>query len=338
MFKTNRKPNAVVIGAGLTGLCVANHLIDLGYSIVVYTDQNPLKTTSSLISGLCYPFSGPAARPHKYAIEALEETMLYARRFLNPSEIRFVDIHRHAKDDEQACSFKTVAAQYDGLSITTNTDGSTTLIISNAMYINMPAYISAMVRRLEANGAIFKNKRIHSVRECDGFDLCVICGGAYSNSIQELSSLNTSTIPGHCIGLPSNSVNTDKTIITKHILIPSTFNNDTYIGGTYEKDCSKHTDYYLQTMLKQFPQYLVDNDEFSETTIRKGIRGYLPGKLPGIMSFSKNGFALLGMGSKGLMYHVWMTKHLIRYIQTGSKDHIPNDYLIRSKWLENNSG
>ena len=54
------------------------------------------------------------------------------------------------------------------------------------------------------------------------------------------------------------------------------------------------------------------------------------------MSFSKTGYALLGMGSKGLMYHVWMTKHLIQYIQTGSDVHIPNDYLVRRKWLINN--
>ena len=198
MPDTNRKPKAIVIGAGLTGLCVANHLMDIGYSIVVYSDQHPLKATSSLISGLCYPFSGPSARPHKYAFEALEQTISYAKHILNPSEMRFVNIHRHAKDDEQARSFKAVAMQYDDLSIKTNNDGTTTLVISNVLYINMSAYINNMVRRLETNGVIFEEKRVKTVKECGEYDVCIICGGAYSTSIQELSSLNTHNTRSLC--------------------------------------------------------------------------------------------------------------------------------------------
>lgn len=331
--KNKHKIKVAVIGSGLTGLCTANHLIDLGYRVDIYSDRHPHETTSSLISGLCYPFSGPTARPHKYAFTALDATKTYAKKMLKPADIQHIDIHRHAKDDVQAEHFHSIAKQYDYLRIETTYDNKTTLTIPHVMYINMKRYISSMVSRLQTYDVNFINKSVTSIKDCGSYSLYIICAGAYSDKIMELSNLKTETIPGHCMALPNDSINTNDVQITKHILIPNTFDQECYVGGTYEKNPSKSSKQYLLDMLLQFPEQFTHDDFSKIISKRLGLRGYLPGKLPGIHRASPNVYAVLGMGSKGLMYHVWMTQLLMKYIETGSPNHIPNDYLVKKQWL-----
>jgi D-amino-acid oxidase len=161
----------IVVGAGVIGLSCAVRLAEGGYDVAVFARDLPLETTSSVAAAIWYPYlSAPEDRVAGWARTTYEEfaklaevepsvQLRHGREFLveRTPDPRWADV---PPDFTRVAS--APAGFADGWAFTTPV-------------IDMPAYLSALVKRLEAAGGTLTRAAL-SALPTDA-DLVVNCTG-----------------------------------------------------------------------------------------------------------------------------------------------------------------
>ena len=161
----------IVVGAGVIGLSCAVRLAEGGYDVAVFARDLPLETTSSVAAAIWYPYlSAPEDRVAAWSrttyvefakLAELEPSvrMRHGREFLmeRTPDPRWADV---LPDLTRAASPPTWFV--DGWSFT-------------SPVIEMPAYLQALVKRLEAAGGTLTRAALSALPT--NADLVVNCAG-----------------------------------------------------------------------------------------------------------------------------------------------------------------
>ncbi|MCY3000532.1 MAG: FAD-dependent oxidoreductase, partial [Planctomycetota bacterium] len=74
------RPNAIVVGCGVSGLSCAHELARAGFAVEIWTRELPQRTTSSVAGAIWYPFKvAPKERVARWASESYFEFERLAR-------------------------------------------------------------------------------------------------------------------------------------------------------------------------------------------------------------------------------------------------------------------
>ena len=161
----------IVVGAGVIGLSCAIRLAEGGYEVAVFARDLPLETTSSMAAAIWYPYlSAPEDRVAGWSRTSYEEfaklaevepsvQLLHGREFLveRTPDPRWAD----TLPDLTRVGSPPVGFA-DGWSFTTPV-------------IDMPAYLPALMKRLEAAGGTLTRAALSALPT--GADLVVNCTG-----------------------------------------------------------------------------------------------------------------------------------------------------------------
>ncbi|WP_410792834.1 FAD-dependent oxidoreductase [Kribbella sp. C-35] len=161
----------IVVGAGVIGLSCAIKLAEGGYDVAVFARDLPLETTSSVAAAIWYPYlSAPEDRVAGWSRATYEEfaklaeiepsvQLRHGREFLTERtpDPRWADV---LPDLTRVAS--PPAGFVDGWAFTTPV-------------IDMPAYLPALVKRLEAAGGTLTRAALSALPT--GADLVVNCTG-----------------------------------------------------------------------------------------------------------------------------------------------------------------
>ena len=164
------KRKIAVIGAGLSGLAAAWHILerDPQSSVTIFDKTGVGAGASGVASGLFHPYPGEKGRRSKYALEALEETNKLLE--LVGEHCFEKGIVRIALNEDQRETFMNHGKQYGDVERLSDF----TFTITSGKTVHVPLYLKGLCTLLETKGAIFSMKNISSLSTLDAFDLYCI--------------------------------------------------------------------------------------------------------------------------------------------------------------------
>lgn len=164
----------VVIGAGISGLSCATRLVEAGYSVRIWSADDPLHTVSAIAAALWYPYRAfPIDRVRRWSARGLAVFRQQAAsgvpgiRLAN-GRLLWRGARPAAIDDipaAAALSRSTLSADYAG--------GAEVVL----PVIEMPVYLKWLVSALGKNGVFIEARSIASLNEITDAELVINCAG-----------------------------------------------------------------------------------------------------------------------------------------------------------------
>jgi D-amino-acid oxidase len=161
----------IVVGAGVIGLSCAVRLAEGGYDVAVFARDLPLETTSSVAAAIWYPYlSAPEDRVAGWSRTSYEEFAKLAE--LEPS----VQL-RHGREflTERTPDPRWADVLPDLTRLGSPPEGFVDGWSFTAPVIDMPRYLPALVKRLEAAGGTLTRAALSALPS--NADLVVNCSG-----------------------------------------------------------------------------------------------------------------------------------------------------------------
>lgn len=320
----------VILGAGFCGLAVAYYLTDLlgeQVELTIMDAQQLGENASGISAGLLHAYPGVQAKRAKNSAEGMEETLQLAQAasralgqeiaiktgLLRPAisaeqRIDFFNTSQHCPDtlwmESQECEQRVP-----------NLADAPGLYIADAYMIKTKEYLQGLWKICESRGISWQKKQIDSLDDLSDFDLRIICGGASTPSLAELTALPITQIKGQILEIkkPESMPALSLPLASKGYLVPGSFPETLCLGATFERTFS-HAHPDLETAQKllrpKFEALFPSYDTFEVLTCKAGIRASAPHHQPLSIRRSDNTWILTGMGSKGLLYHALYAKRL----------------------------
>ncbi|HWK88943.1 MAG TPA: FAD-dependent oxidoreductase [Longimicrobium sp.] len=172
---------AVVVGAGVSGLSCAIRLREAGWDVRVWTADPPLETVSAVAAAIWYPYH---AEPLSVACALGMRTFTVLAGLARDPEsgVRLVDGVEYWNDaipELWAESTLEPIARTPPASIPEGHTGGHRFI---APVVEMPIYLPWLVRRFEAAGGTIETRRIASLAEVEA-PLVVNCTGLGASTV-----------------------------------------------------------------------------------------------------------------------------------------------------------
>ena len=271
-----------IVGAGFAGLAAAHYLKDLGEVTLFYSKPG----ASPIAAGLLHKFNGRHAKKNRLADEALP----LALELIHPK--KKTGLLRIAADEEQAALFRKAAADYPQ---EIELVDEKTIWIPDAWVVDTQAYLAPL------QGV---QKTILSLDELHSFDRIVLCMGA-STQFYTVTPVRGQLL--EVTGFPY-----PKTPISGQIyVIPQ--KNHMIVGATYERGAEIQNAEEL--LLPKLRDLLPDFKLERILATRTALRASTPDHMPFIRQIDAKTWAMAGFGSKGLLYHAYFARELVKFIE-----------------------
>lgn len=295
-----------IIGGGFAGASLATLLKDR-HEVTLFEKGS---STSSIAAGLLHKFVGLNARKSPFADEAFEDTVQFISKEA-PNSIKITPLLRLALTEVQVESFKITATNYPEVKWIEDASAlgpypkAPGILVSGAI-IDCASYLDTLKKSLPV-----VHQEIKDLKELNQFDRIVIAAGP--QKYPGMEDLNLNLVKGQLLE------------ITCPIDIPYPINSQAYfipqqdhaiLGSTYERNfTSLEAD--LDTALKElgpsftrfFPHLSIQNP-----IVKAGVRVTTPDRLPILEKIDARTLVYTGLGSKGLLYHVYFAKKTIKLL------------------------
>lgn len=269
-----------IIGGGFAALASA-HVLSAYGDVSVFDDERG--AASGIAAGLLHKFIGMKSKKNPFADEALKASL----ELIGPKTR--TGLLRKAQSPEQARWFQEAALKYP--EEVTRIDDET-IWIEEAWVVDCPLYLQSLK----------KNKRtIHNLEELDAFDRIIITAGVHSTQFCDLPLTSTR---GQLIVL-SGAPLPPAPVSSQIYAIPHQGN--LIVGSTYERGEKLDA---VATLLPELKKLLPDFQVENVLAVKEGFRASLPGRMPEIRQVNNKTWVFSGLGSKGLLYHVYFARKL----------------------------
>jgi glycine/D-amino acid oxidase-like deaminating enzyme len=319
-----------IVGAGFSGLATAYHMLNtLDADLTLFDPLGIGGGASGIAAGLMHTYAGLRCKLNMKGDESYQATLslleasaqAQKKPVFTKSGLIRIAISQANVDDYSKC-----AASYPDVRALT-ADEVTDLVpgavhcpgiyIESAITVYTNNYLEGLWNICRQKGAYLEPKGIKSLIELNSFDLIVVTSGAAAISIKELSSLPITPVKGQLLELewPKNLP-----------ILPSPLNSQAYLvmnpdqcsciaGATFERDFSDSKPDLATAVQDIMPKVAAMIPELKETKIldcRAGIRASAPGHMPYLKQINSKCWVLVGMGSKGLLYHAYYAQKLVK--------------------------
>lgn len=335
-----------VLGAGFAGLSVAYFLLDhtMGSASIDLYDPEPIGGgVSGLSSGLLHTYPGKMARPSWMAHQCIQEAhqlITIASQGIDKSVVLSKGILRPALTEQQHAAFMASSKEHKdtewwdyhrctkevpGLSIPEQSGG---LYIKEGLTIDVQAYLEGLWQALIKFGVQFHQTSIIKKSELESYDRILIAMGPTTKNFTFLESLPITPIKGQVLDLewPKGVPSPPMSLISHKYLVMSKDCKTCTVGATFEREFDTlHADQETASaeILPRVTSFFPALAKAKILNCRSGFRAASSTHLPVVGRASENVYFFTGLGSKGLLYHAWVGRHVAQAILSQDPSHFP---------------
>ncbi|MEG0287236.1 MAG: FAD-dependent oxidoreductase [Victivallaceae bacterium] len=342
-----------VLGSGYSGLAVSWFLLALtqGKATIDIFDPVPLGGgASGLSSGLLHTFPGYRALKPKLADRCLEAThslITAASKSIKQPIVISKGILRPAFETEQINLFQTRASEYPGelewwdrtkcetkvIGLTLPEEGGG-LFIPGGLTLDNDAYLDGLWNACASMGTQLYDELIENLDDIkDFYDQIIITAGANCDLIPSMKNIPTTKNKGQILEVkwPEELPKLPFSINSRKYMVAGTReNNICILGSTFEHnqienepDPEVAKQEILEKLLPIFPAL----SEAEILNCYSGFRCSSPTKKPLIGKTPEGYWFLLGLGSKGLLYHALCGEMLAQSILANTLSYVDLELL-----------
>jgi glycine/D-amino acid oxidase-like deaminating enzyme len=218
-------------------------------------------------------------------------------------------IVRFPTNPEQAEAFQRAAALHNDL-----TWDSSTLIIHPGYTIDVTSYLKGLALIAQDQGLIVKQEKVEDLTALQSFDTIILATGAAD--IPELRPLKIHPVKGQLLVLewPKEHPPLPYSIIGSVYITMTKDLKAAVVGATYEhhfRDLLPDENFAIKELLPKAAALCPPLHNARLIEVRAGVRASMPNRMPFAGKIKDNLYALVGMGSKGLLYHAYFAKQLV---------------------------
>lgn len=317
------KPKAAIIGAGFSGLSSAWHLLN-SFNVILFHDENE---TSKIAAGLFHKYVGLRANLNPLACEAEKKSLeLFevAKLALNEPIILSQGILRIALGEQQKKDFYKCSSQNDDVewlssgqcqALDPYLPDAPGIFIHSGMTIDTVNYLKGLQLACEQKGLIVEKKHISDLKELQGFDVIVLATGAYSF---DLHGLKLHALKGQLLELewPHRYPPLPFAISSQVYLTMTNDKRRCIAGATYEHHFTsdRPDEKAIEELFPKAIELYPPLKEAKILTVKAALRCTAPSRLPCVQHIRDNVYAIVGMGSRGLLYHAYFAEKLAKIL------------------------
>jgi|GEM_PF-604665 len=335
-----------ILGAGFAGLAVTWHLLNYtkGSSTVDLFDPEPIGGgPSGISSGLLHLYAGKQARKAWQGEKAIQEThrlITVSSQGINAPIVLSKGLLRPALTSTQNSDFqlcaqnhvetqwwdkKTCEAKIEGLQLPPEGGG---LFIPDGLTIDTKAYLQGLWQACALLGTQYRQMAMIRQSDLERYDCVLIAMGPLSKNFPPLKDLPIQPVKGQILELkwPTKVAPPPFSLISQKYLVMSRDLKTCLVGSTYEHQFDTlhaEPEKAKQEIMPHVLQYFPALKDAEIVNCRSAFRASSPNHLPLLGKVSDNLFFFTGLGSKGLLYHAWLGKHMARAMLSGKTKYFP---------------
>lgn len=335
-----------ILGGGFAGLAVTWYILHYSkgsFTIDLYDPAPIAGGASGLSSGLLHMYTGKHARLAWEGEQCLKEThrlITVASQALSKPIVLSKGILRPAVNSQQIADFQHCAQNYTqtewwdkqrcekkvaGLQLPPEGGG---LYIKEGLTLDVRSYLQGLWQACAYHGTQYHQQAMISGSDLAEYDRILVAMGPLTKNFPPLKNLPIAPVKGqvaelkwpvHLKPLPF-SLNSQKYIVMR----PD--HKSCLVGSTYEHQFSTDKAEQEKALKEIMPQVLeffpaLKNAEV--LAVNAAFRASSPNHLPLVGKISDKYYFFTGLGSKGLLYHAWVGKHVARALLTTETKHFP---------------
>lgn len=314
-----------VIGAGYAGMACAWHLLHSSlrpknFSLTIFDGNGLGGGASGIAAGLLHPFVGLHAKKNLHGSEAMAATnhlLKVASQALGQPVYETKGLLRVAMSAEQQKNFIACATlnpevlwwekQQCIAAIPSLDNILGGIYIPHCQTVLSLPYLQGLWKSCERQGAVFSQQTIQHLAECRAFDRIVITTGAFPLPFEEASLLSFTKVKGQLIEFkwPPSIPPLPFPVNSQAYVLMTADNQRCLVGATYERDFATDKPDIEVAYSEISPKlgFLPFLAKEKIVGCRAHFRASAKQHLPLSKQLSPRIWALLGFGSKGLLYH-----------------------------------
>ena len=335
-----------ILGGGFAGLATCWYLLHYTQGSVAIDIYDPIPVgegASGISSGLLHSYAGRFARRSWEADRGMREThrlLTEATRMMGRSLILSKGILRPAITEEQITHFQITARHYSdvawwdrsacekaipSLQIPPNGGG---LFIKEGLTIDVPGYLKGIWQACTLLGTQWILHPVTKDAQLSRYDRVLIAMGASCKYFIPLKDLPFSIVKGQTLELawPEGTPPLPFSLNSEKYIIMGKNNKTCFVGSTYEHDFTSiepEIEKAKQGILPQVLSFFPPLKDAPVLGCRAGFRAGTPNRLPLVGKVSEQIYFFTGLGSKGLLYHAWIGKHVARALLSANEKYFP---------------
>lgn len=328
------KIRIAIIGAGLSGLSCCWHLLQNDrVSIDLYDPNGIGGGASGMAAGLLHPYAGRFARTNwmgHEGVQATKELLEVASQAIGKPVAEASGFLRVALNQENIEHYGHCAEKNEDVDWL-STDQTTSLVpgitsapailIKSALTVHGELYLQGLWKACEMRGAQLIRSKVDSLKSLQGYDKIVVTTGAHIHEIPDFEELKVTPVKGQLLDLewPAGVPPLPLPISNQVYIVMSPDKKSCIAGSTFEHRFQSDApvpEVAIEEIIPKVEALFPPLRGAKILGFRSGVRASTPDHKPFLKEVTKNCWVLVGMGSKGLLYHALFGRMFVQKLRT----------------------
>jgi glycine/D-amino acid oxidase-like deaminating enzyme len=342
IYQTNERykkfsMHVAIIGAGFSGMAVAWYLLNHpNVQVTIFDSAGIGGGASGIAAGLLHMYAGLHSKLNRYgqegyqaACELLESSAEFSgtNAFTKSGLVR-IALTEGSLEDYAACA--KAHPDVDWLepsqlsALIPQAICRPGILIRSALVVETRLYLEGLWKFCSQRKAQLNRTDIESLEELKSYDAIVVACGASTKRIKELSSVPITGIKGQILRMewPQEIPPLPMPVLNSQAYIIMSRDQKTcLVGTTYERSFSSEKPDEKAAIKEILPKAITLVPGLARGKVlecRAGLRASTPHHIPHMKKVNDRCWILVGMGSKGLLYHAFFAKQLVSEIVKAS--------------------
>lgn len=318
-----------IVGAGYAGLSLALALVEKDSLLnVSIFHQHPINESASSIStGLLYPFVGKYTKKNWKADEGMERAkrlLIISEKALSEKVFLDTGLLKVCYKSFQENNCQRIARRYpenswnnDSLTFH-NEISSPSLFIPEGITVFSDLYIKGLIKACQKKGISFFQKEINATKQLVAYDQIILCAGAGLLDFEEAKDLPVERIKGQALVLkwPEKLPKLKMSLLSESHIALCKDPEYCQIGSTYQRNFETlGPDDHSYELIEKVASFFPKIRDFSIVKTKAAVRLSRVGSyVPIVSHLQKNVWVYGALGSRGLLYHGYLSELLAEAI------------------------
>ncbi|MFV0340221.1 MAG: NAD(P)/FAD-dependent oxidoreductase [Parachlamydiaceae bacterium] len=314
-----------IVGGGFCGLslCLALYSKFPDAEITLFEPEGDGGGASKISTGLMHKYVGVQAKLSQFGEGGLRKSLSLIRRAserLGTPLILSEKILRIPANQLQEDAFRLASENHDDLkwveteSIDPLLPRSPSLLIESGYSVDSAGYLKGLMLMGKDLGLNVQNTRIETAEQLSSFDFTILATGAAP--FPGLEPLKVHPVKGQLLEIawPKDLKPLPCSLIGSVYIAMSKNKKSAIIGATYEHvfhDAKPDREIAVRELYQKACSIYPPLEGAAILDVRAGLRASMPNRMPFAGKIGDKLYALVGMGSKGLLYHAYFADQLV---------------------------
>lgn len=319
-----------VVGAGLTGLATAWHLLKRGCSVTLLDAKGIGAEASGMAAGLMHPYPGEEAKRSFLATEGITATRQLLEVAQKKSALPLFcnqGILRFPQTQQARAALLSQAQIYEDI----ESQGSV-FWLRSGMTIFCRRYLDSLWSAVQEKGGEFKQQKVENLSELCSYDQIILALGAGIKTFPQTPFLRLELLKGQVLScrIPEELELPPCSLIGKGYIAKASEERFCYLGATYERHESTAAPDRQRAeheLLPKIASFYPDAAHFKIQECKAAFRVMRVGHYyPLLFRLNKSVWIFSALGSRGLLYHALLAEQLSNALLAEDETLIPKEF------------